>query len=139
MRTRLVVHLAADVEDVVARHGLDSLDGGGDRQPVARMYGTGVDELLVAVHDPAVVETQLRIGDDLPRRLEGDREDERRRGDHVEVTERLRGVRIDVRRIGVTHRLGELADLLPADLVRLGRRIRPPDEGLVERHGLVPS
>lgn len=134
MRTRLVVHLAADVEDVVARHRLDPLDGRGDGQPVARPYGTGVRELLVAVHHPAVVETELRIRDDLARRLEGDREDEGRRGDHIGMAERLRRVRVGVRRIGVAHRLGELADLLPADLVRFGGRIDPPDEGLVERH-----
>ena len=97
---------------------LIGLDGRGDRQPVTGPHRAGVGELLVAVHHPAVVQPELRVLDDLARRLEGDREDEGRRGDHIGVAERLGRLRVGVRGVGVPHRLGELADLLPADLIR---------------------
>jgi hypothetical protein len=91
------------------------------------------------VHDTVVVETQLGVADDLPRGLEGDREHERRRGDHIRVAEGLGGLGVRVGGVRVPHGLRELTDLLPADLVRVGGRVGPPHEGLVERHRLGTS
>lgn len=139
MLARLVVDLAADVDDLVAGHGLDGLDGRGDGEPVARADGADVGELLVAVHHSAVVQAEPRVRHDVSRRLEGDGEHKSGRGDHIGMAEGLGGLGIRVHGVGVTHRHRELANLLPADLIGLGGRIGPPHEGLVERHGLGTS
>src|SRR3954469_10896751 len=68
----LVVDFAADVQDVVAGHGLDGIDGRGDGEPVAGPHRADVGELLVAVHHTAVVQAELGVLDDLARGPERD-------------------------------------------------------------------
>ena len=67
------------------------VDGDGDRQHVAGQDRPVVDEALLAVHDPRVVDAELGVADDLPARLEGQDDRERRRRDDVGMAERLRG------------------------------------------------
>src|SRR4051794_41978171 len=85
-----------------------------------------MDEALLAVHDPGVVDAEVRILDDLTARGQGEDDGEGRRGDDVRVAEGLRGGLVAVDRIRVVDGVGELTDLLPPDLEGAGRRGKPP-------------
>src|SRR5450759_647726 len=89
---------------------------------------TVVDEPLLAVDDPTEVDPSLRVGNELPFALLGDHDSKRGRSDDIAIAAGA-GVRpIGVNRVIGTHRLGELADLLPAHGIRRGGRVDAPGE-----------
>ena len=91
-------------------------------------------EALLAVHHSRVVDVEIGIEDDLPGRAQGQDDAERGRRDDVGMAERTRRLGVAVHRVPVVDRLGELADLLAADLVGRGRRVDPPDVFGVDAH-----
>ena len=106
-----------------------------DGEPVAGPDRPGVDEALLAVHHPAVVEPQLRVDDDLHARPAWTARSAKVGGAITSGWPSARAAS-GSRYAGllVADRVRELADLLPTHLVRRGRRVLPADEGLIERH-----
>ena len=130
-----VGHLA-DGEDQLVAPGVldvvDALDAGSTSPATDRPVQL---ERLLAVHDERVVQAERGVDDrPLRREAEAQHREERRRRDDVAVAERLRGVRVEVRRVGVADRLGEAADVLAPDLVGRRGRVLPADELAVDRH-----
>ena len=100
-----------------------------------------VHELLLAVDDEGVVETETGVEDGVAGRFQRHDDRERRRRDDVGVAERLGRFDVAVGRVLVADRIGELADLLAAHLVRPFAGEGPADVVAVERHviSLGPS
>ena len=112
--------------------GSDLLDGVHADQLVAGRDRPLVHEALVAVHDPAVVDAQLRVVDDRAAGRHGEHDRERRRRHNVGVAGGVGRGDVEVRGSSGPTADGELADLLAPDLVRRRRRIGAADEGLVQ-------
>ena len=93
-----------------------------------------VDELLLAVHDPAVVEGDVGVAEHHERGLEADHDREGGRRDDVGMAGGPGGVDVAVHRVVRADRGRELGDLRPADLVDGGGRVAAPDQFPVQRH-----
>src|SRR5665647_459021 len=99
---------------------------------------TVVDKPLLAVDDPAEVDARLRVSDELPVALLGNHDSKGGRSDDVAIAARTGVCPVGVHGVIGAHRLGELANLLPAHGIRRGSRVGVPGEACVDGHGDHP-
>ena len=130
--------LAPGGDHRVATHRLDRVNGQDADDLVAGGDRTVVDEPLLAVDKPAVVDPSFRVNHELPVTLLGDQDGECGWGDHIAVAASTSLHLVDVYHVFGAHRLGELADLLPAHDIRRSRWVGVPGEPCIDGHGDHP-
>src|SRR5919106_4228346 len=133
-----VRHRRLDGQELVWSPRRDLGDPGCRGEGVAGVDGAAVLEFLGAVHHERVVEPEVWVGDHGGPRLHVQHRGEGRRGKVLRKPGLLGGLSLMIDGVRLSHGGGELADLLPPDLVRHAGILLPDERG-VQRHPLHPQ